>query len=75
MRKRENPGLEFLDCPQDILNRPNHEIQTARIACTHQNVTDCFRVKENGVEGTIVQMYVLHEASRYSIHTNSIFLS
>ncbi|KAJ6194672.1 hypothetical protein J3E72DRAFT_198535 [Bipolaris maydis] len=56
MRKRDNPGLEFIDCPHDILKRPNHEIQTARIVCMHQNVTDCFRVEENGVEGTIVHM-------------------
>ncbi|KAJ8110045.1 hypothetical protein OPT61_g7002 [Boeremia exigua] len=56
MRKRDNPGLEFIDCPHDILDRPNHEIQTARIVCMHQNVTDCFRVEENGVEGTIVHM-------------------
>ncbi|OAL51441.1 hypothetical protein IQ07DRAFT_586945 [Pyrenochaeta sp. DS3sAY3a] len=56
MRKRDNPGLEFVDCPHDILQRPNHEIQTARIVCMHQNVTDCFRVQENGVKGTIVHM-------------------
>ncbi|KAF5846481.1 hypothetical protein GGP41_003866, partial [Bipolaris sorokiniana] len=56
MPKRDNLGLEFIDCPHDVLKRPNHEIQTARIVCMHQNVTDCFRVEENGVEGTIVHI-------------------
>lgn len=56
MKKRDIPGLEFLDCPHDILERPDHELQTARIICMQSNVTDCFRVEENGVEGTIVQM-------------------
>jgi chitinase len=56
MTKRDVPGLEFLDCPHDILERPDHELQRARIICLQSNVTDCFRVREKGVEGTIVQM-------------------
>jgi hypothetical protein len=56
MKKRDNPGLEFLDCPHNILERPDHEVRMARFICTQNNVTDCFRVKEGGVEGTVVQM-------------------
>lgn len=56
MKKRDNPGLEFVDCPYDVLSRPNHELQTARIICMHSNITDCFKVEAGGVEDTIVQM-------------------
>ncbi|KAF5862395.1 hypothetical protein ETB97_011752 [Aspergillus alliaceus] len=42
MSKRDNPGLEFGDCPADVLSRPNEEHQTG--------------VQEGGVEGTVVQM-------------------
>ncbi|CAG7942048.1 unnamed protein product [Penicillium salamii] len=56
MSKRENPGLEFIDCPSDILSRSNDEHQTVRVVCYSENVPDCFRVQEGGVEGTVVQM-------------------
>ena len=56
MTKRDNPGLEFIECPRDILERPEHELQIARIVCMQPNVTDCFKVRSNGVEGTIVHM-------------------
>ena len=56
MKKRDNPGLEFLDCPQDILSQPDHEQQTARVICLTANVTECFQVRQGGVEGTVVQM-------------------
>jgi hypothetical protein len=56
MKKRDNPGLEVVECPSDVLSRPDDEHQTARIVCTSEDVPDCFRVQHGGVEGTVVQM-------------------
>ncbi|KAF2137101.1 glycoside hydrolase family 18 protein [Aplosporella prunicola CBS 121167] len=49
-------GLVFLDCPGDVLFRPNEQAQTARIICMEEDVNACFGVREGGVEGTVVEM-------------------
>ncbi|CAG8417708.1 unnamed protein product [Penicillium salamii] len=56
MSKRDNLGLEFIDCPADVLSRPNDEHQTIRVVCYSENVPECFRVLECGVEGTVIQI-------------------
>lgn len=56
MSKRDNPGIRFLGCPKNILDAPLEQIQTARVICMHGSLEDCFRVQQNGVEGTIVKM-------------------
>lgn len=40
----------------NVLSKPEHEQQTARVICMHPDVDDCFKVRENGVEGTVIQM-------------------
>ncbi|KAF7554596.1 hypothetical protein G7Z17_g2800 [Cylindrodendrum hubeiense] len=56
MSKRDNPGIQFLGCPKEILDVPLEQIQTARVICMHGSLDDCFGVQKNGVEGTIVKM-------------------
>lgn len=56
MKKRDNPGLHFLSCPKDVLQKPNEHHQVARVICLDEDVSDCFRVRNGGVEGTVVQM-------------------
>jgi hypothetical protein len=56
LSKRDNPGLHFLDCPVGILDAPMDKAHTARIICLNAPEKDCFRVRLNGVEGTIVHM-------------------
>ncbi|PNP61480.1 hypothetical protein FNYG_13767 [Fusarium nygamai] len=46
----------FLDCPANALEQPVNQIQKARVVCTSQDVDGCFRVRERGVEGTLVEM-------------------
>lgn len=56
MTKRDNPGLHFLDCPLDIMDVPLEQVQMARVICVDSSSDECFRVRENGVAGTIVHM-------------------
>ncbi|RBR14417.1 hypothetical protein FVER53590_04351 [Fusarium verticillioides] len=46
----------FLDCPANVLDQPVNQTQKARVVCTSEDVDGCFRVKERGVEGTLVEM-------------------
>ncbi|KAF5668287.1 hypothetical protein FDENT_11903 [Fusarium denticulatum] len=46
----------FLDCPTDVLDQPVNQTQKARVVCTNEDVDGCFRVRERGVEGTLVEM-------------------
>ncbi|EXL68538.1 hypothetical protein FOPG_15425 [Fusarium oxysporum f. sp. conglutinans race 2 54008] len=46
----------FLDCPANVLDQPINQTQKARVVCTSQDVEGCFRVRERGVEGTLVEM-------------------
>ncbi|KAM0407375.1 hypothetical protein ACHAPD_012291 [Fusarium lateritium] len=46
----------FLDCPDNVLDQPSNQTQKARVVCTSQDVDGCFRVRERGVEGTLVEM-------------------
>ncbi|KAF5552823.1 hypothetical protein FNAPI_6962 [Fusarium napiforme] len=46
----------FLDCPANVLDQPVNQTQKARVVCTSQDVDGCFRVRERGVEGTLVEM-------------------
>jgi chitinase len=56
MKKQDNPGLLFLDCPEDVLSKPLESIQTARVICLHSEPETYFGVRKNGVKGTIVHM-------------------
>ncbi|RSM03030.1 hypothetical protein CEP52_007639 [Fusarium oligoseptatum] len=58
LRKREGrpEPFVFLDCPENVLEKPVNETQTARVVCTSEDVDGCFRIRENGVEGTLVEM-------------------
>jgi hypothetical protein len=56
IKKRDNPGLHFLSCAKDVLQRPNEEHQVARVICLDDEVTNCLRVRNGGVEGTVVQI-------------------
>ncbi|KAF2223854.1 hypothetical protein BDZ85DRAFT_296016 [Elsinoe ampelina] len=56
MRKRGDSGVVFLDCPADALDAPLDRIHTARVICLDADIDDCFKVQENGVEGTVVHM-------------------
>lgn len=56
MSKRDNPGLHFVECPENVLGQPAEKVQTARVICLDDDVEKCFSVRENGVEGTIVHM-------------------
>ncbi|KAI0123659.1 hypothetical protein BJ170DRAFT_659563 [Xylariales sp. AK1849] len=56
MSKRDNPGIHFLDCPADILQAPTVKLHVARVICLGHSPDDCFGVRLNGVEGTIVHM-------------------
>ncbi|KAF5591707.1 hypothetical protein FPCIR_5987 [Fusarium pseudocircinatum] len=46
----------FLDCPANVLDQPVNQTQKARVVCTSEDVDGCFRVRERGVEGTLVEM-------------------
>jgi chitinase len=46
----------FIDCPADVLDQPINQTQKARVICTSQDIDGCFRVRERGVEGTLVEM-------------------
>ncbi|RBQ69334.1 hypothetical protein FVER14953_04351 [Fusarium verticillioides] len=46
----------FIDCPAGVLDQPVNQTQKARVVCTSQDVDGCFRVRERGVEGTLVEM-------------------
>lgn len=46
----------FLDCPQDVLDRPDEETQSARVVCLSDDVNGFFQVMERGVGGTVVEM-------------------
>ncbi|KAH7227281.1 hypothetical protein B0J15DRAFT_556340 [Fusarium solani] len=58
LRKREGrpEPFVFLDCPENVLEKPINETQTARVVCTSEDVEGCFRIRERGVEGTLVEM-------------------
>ncbi|RSL67275.1 hypothetical protein CEP53_003068 [Fusarium sp. AF-6] len=58
LRKREGrpEPFVFLDCLENVLEKPVNETQTARVVCTSEDVDGCFRIRENGVEGTLVEM-------------------
>lgn len=55
-RAGQREPFTFLDCPQDVLSRPDEERQIARVVCLSPDVEGCFQVTERGVEGTIVEM-------------------
>lgn len=55
-RAGEPEPFTFIDCPQHVLDQPVDKTQTASVVCLNQNVEDCFRVMERGVEGTMVEM-------------------
>jgi len=46
----------FLDCPANVFDQPVNQTQKARVVCTSEDVDGCFRVRERGVEGTLVEM-------------------
>lgn len=46
----------FLDCPTDVLEQPEDNIQSARVVCFSHEVDACFQVVERAVEGTLVEM-------------------
>ncbi|KAG7417481.1 hypothetical protein Forpe1208_v005351 [Fusarium oxysporum f. sp. rapae] len=46
----------FLDCPDNVFDQPVNQTQKARVVCTSQDVDGCFKVRERGVEGTMVEM-------------------
>ncbi|KAG5764748.1 hypothetical protein H9Q72_007164 [Fusarium xylarioides] len=46
----------FLDCPANVSDQPVNQTQKARVVCTSEDVDGCFRVRERGVEGTLVEM-------------------
>lgn len=58
LRKRDGQPdpFVFLDCPENVSDQPKNETQTARVICLSDDVEGCFRVLEQGVEGTIVEM-------------------
>ena len=58
LRKRagEPEPFTFMDCPRHVLDQPVEKQQTARVICLNDNIEDCFRVMERGVEGTMVEM-------------------
>ena len=56
MKRKDSPGLIFLDCPKDMLSAPFDVIQRARVICVSEDHNKCFGVRKNGVEGTIVHM-------------------
>lgn len=58
LRKRQGQPdpFVFLDCPDDIENRPKDEAQRARVVCLNDDVEGCFRLMERGVEGTLAEM-------------------
>ncbi|KAF6515930.1 hypothetical protein HZS61_004671 [Fusarium oxysporum f. sp. conglutinans] len=58
LRKREGKPepFVFLDCPDNVFSHPINKTQKARVVCTSQDVEGCFRIKERGVEGTLVEM-------------------
>jgi chitinase len=58
LRKRDGlpDPFVFLDCPKDVLDQPDSEIRRARVICLSDDLAGCFRVLEQGVEGTIVEM-------------------
>ncbi|TVY74071.1 Chitotriosidase-1 [Fusarium oxysporum f. sp. cubense] len=58
LRKREGKPepFVFLDCPDNEFSHPINKTQKARVVCTSQDVEGYFRVKERGVEGTLVEM-------------------
>ncbi|PKK46869.1 hypothetical protein CI102_8377 [Trichoderma harzianum] len=58
LRKRDgNPEpMVFLDCPSRVKDQPKDEAQKARVTCLSNDLKECFRVLERGIEGTIVEM-------------------
>lgn len=58
LRKRagEPEPFTFIDCPRHVLDQPADFLQSARVVCLNENIEDCFRVLERGVEGTLVEM-------------------
>lgn len=56
MSKRGNPGIHFLDCPENLMDAAGDKTHSARVICMDGDVASCFAVTKNGVEGTIVHM-------------------
>ncbi|KAK4069890.1 CAZyme family GH18 [Trichoderma aggressivum f. europaeum] len=58
LRKRDGDPepMVFLDCPFGVKDQPKDKAQTARVTCLSEDLRECFRVLERGVEGTIVEM-------------------
>lgn len=58
LRKRagDPEPFTFVDCPPHVLDQPIDKQQTVRVVCLNENIEDCFRVMERGVEGTMVEM-------------------
>ena len=55
-RDGEPEPFTFLDCPSNVMSRPDNHVQYARVVCLSENIEGCFRVMEQGVEGTIIEM-------------------
>ncbi|KAF7557956.1 hypothetical protein G7Z17_g343 [Cylindrodendrum hubeiense] len=58
LRKRDDQPdpFVFIDCPENVTDRPKNETQKARVVCLSEDVKGCFRLLERGVKGTIVEM-------------------
>jgi len=56
LRKREAPGILFLDCPHDVLTAPLDKVQKPRLICRDGDYERCFGIRKGGVEGTMVHM-------------------
>ncbi|KAL4947910.1 hypothetical protein BDW69DRAFT_189758 [Aspergillus filifer] len=54
--KRDNPGLQFLDCPDNITSKTLEHVHTARAICMDRSLDECFQVRENRAKGAIVHM-------------------
>lgn len=55
-RETEPEPFTFITCPTDVLDRADGHAHVARVVCLSSDVGHCFRVREGGVEGTIVEM-------------------
>ncbi|KAH7120620.1 hypothetical protein EDB81DRAFT_666993 [Dactylonectria macrodidyma] len=70
-RDDEPEPLVFLDCPRDVLDRPQNETRTARVVCLSEDVEGCFRIMELGIEGTVIEMPDNSQTHYYIVNTTS----
>ncbi|KAL7815591.1 glycoside hydrolase family 18 protein [Trichoderma gracile] len=54
-RDGEPDPFEFLDCDKRIYLHPD-QIHKTRVACFSDDIQGCFRVMEQGIEGTTIEM-------------------